>query len=147
MDHLFSCVPGDNMLTALSVARDCQMIDREDKVILVHAVAPNSKEKPSIEWTYAEDHRQILEVVRQGRLGRQAISLDSEQRAYAFAFGVRQSNRLIGAIAVYVDFDPVEATWSLSTNPIFVTDQNGTVFLTNRPQWRLKPLSDLMAGT
>ena len=95
----------------------------------------------------AEDLRKLLEAVRQGRLGRQAISLDSEQRAYAFAFGVRRANRIIGVIAVYVDFDPVEATWSLSTNPIFVTDQNGTVFLTNRPQWRLKPLSELMADT
>ncbi|MEX3010248.1 sensor histidine kinase [Hoeflea sp. TYP-13] len=93
----------------------------------------------------AEEHRKLLEAVRQGRLGRQAISLDSEQRAYAFAFGVRKDSKLIGAIAVYVDFDPVEATWSLSTNPIFVTDQTGTVFLTNRPLWRLRPLSDLMA--
>jgi two-component system C4-dicarboxylate transport sensor histidine kinase DctB len=94
-----------------------------------------------------QEHRRLLEAVRQGRLGRQAISLDSEQRAYAFAFGVRRHGRLIGAIAVYVDFDPVEAAWSLSTNPIFVTDRNGSVFLTNRPDWRLKPLLELMSGT
>ncbi|MEM9106194.1 MAG: hypothetical protein AAGC96_11120, partial [Pseudomonadota bacterium] len=31
----------------------------------------------------ADEHRSLLEAVRQGRLGRQAISLDSEQRAYA----------------------------------------------------------------
>ena len=96
-----------------------------------------------------EEHVLLLEAVRQGRLGRQAISLDSEQRAYAFAFGVRQDNVLIGAIAVYVDFDPVEATWSLSTNPIFITDPTGTVFLTNQPLWRLQHLDALMseAGT
>ena len=92
-----------------------------------------------------EEHKRLLEAVRQGRLGRQAISLESEQRAYAFAFGIRRENRLIGVIAVYVDFDPVEAPWSLSTNPIFVTDNAGTVFLTNQPQWRLKPLDDLMS--
>lgn len=97
----------------------------------------------------AEEHRELLEAVRQGRLGRQAVSLDSEQRAYAFAFGVRENNRLVGAVAVYVDFDPVEAAWSLSTNPVFVTDPTGMVFLTNRPLWRLKPLDELMtsAGT
>ncbi|WP_419908543.1 sensor histidine kinase [Hoeflea sp.] len=96
-----------------------------------------------------EEHLQLLDVVRQGRLGRQAISLDSEQRAYAFAFGVREQNALVGAIAVYVDFDPVEATWSLSTNPIFITDPTGTVFLTNQPLWRLQQLDSLMteAGT
>ncbi len=92
-----------------------------------------------------EEHKRLLEAVRQGRLGRQAISLESEQRAYAFAFGIRSDNRLIGVIAVYVDFDTVEAAWSLSTNPIFVTDNAGTVFLTNQPQWRLKPLDELMS--
>ncbi len=91
-----------------------------------------------------DEQSRLLVAVQQGRLGRQTVSLDSEQRAYGFAFGIRDNNRLIGAIAVYVDFDPVEATWSLSDNPIFVTDRLGTVFLTNRPQWRLKPLSQLM---
>lgn len=90
---------------------------------------------------------QLLAAARQGRLGREAISLDTGQRIYGFASGVWEDGVLLGIIAVYVDFDPVEATWSLSTNPIFVTDQSGTVFLTNRPAWRLKPVSSLMSGT
>ncbi len=43
------------MLTALSVARDCQMIEKMDKVLLVHVVPPIGDQQPKIEWTYAED--------------------------------------------------------------------------------------------
>jgi len=90
---------------------------------------------------------QMLTAARQGRLGREAIALDGGERVYGFASGVWEDGALLGILAVYVDFDPVEATWSLSTNPIFVTDRSGIVFLTNRPAWRLKPVSDLMSGT
>lgn len=90
---------------------------------------------------------QMLAAARQGRLGREAIALDGGERVYGFASGVWEDGALLGILAVYVDFDPVEATWSLSTNPIFVTDRSGIVFLTNRPAWRLKPVSDLMSGT
>lgn len=90
---------------------------------------------------------QMLTAARQGRLGREAIALDGDERVYGFASGVWEDGALLGILAVYVDFDPVEATWSLSTNPIFVTDRSGIVFLTNRPAWRLKPVSELMSGT
>lgn len=92
----------------------------------------------------AQDH--MLTAARQGRLGREAISLDSGERVYGFASGVWEDGALLGILAVYVDFDPVEATWSLSTNPIFVTDRSGIVFLTNQPAWRLRPVSDLMSA-
>ena len=43
------------MLTALSVARDCGMIEKQDKLILALVTPPIGKQKPSIEWMYAED--------------------------------------------------------------------------------------------
>ncbi|MCE7029904.1 sensor histidine kinase [Jiella avicenniae] len=89
------------------------------------------------------DREALIEAVRQGRLGRAAIAIDSDERAYAFASGVRDDLRLTGIVVVYVGFDEIEATWSLSTNPIFVTDPAGTIFLTNQPQWRLRPLHEI----
>lgn len=89
------------------------------------------------------DRAALIEIVRQGRLGRAAIALGSGERAYAFASGVREGNTLVGLVVVYVGFDEIEATWSLSTNPIFVTDPAGTIFLTNQPQWRLEPLDEI----
>lgn len=49
-------VTGDNMLTALSVARDCHMIEKHDKVILVTALPSiDDNKKPQLQWTYTAD--------------------------------------------------------------------------------------------
>ncbi|OCW59426.1 sensor histidine kinase [Hoeflea olei] len=91
----------------------------------------------------AEDVPALIEVARQGRLGRAALSYGEGQRTYAFSSGVRRDGRFVGAVVVYVDFYRVEAAWALSARRIFVTDKSGTVFLANDPAWRQRPLSDL----
>ncbi len=93
----------------------------------------------------SSDRAALIEAVGQGRLGRAAIALDSGERAYAFASGVRYGAALIGIVVVFVGFDGIEATWSLSTNPIFVSDPAGTIFLSNQPDWRLQPLATTAA--
>ncbi len=95
----------------------------------------------------APDQGELLDAARQGRLGRQAIALPSGQRVYGFSSGIWRGGELLGIVAVYVDFDPVEETWSLSTNPIFVTDSSNTIFLTNRPLWRMQPASAVMSAS
>ena len=62
------------MLTALSVARDCGMIERKDKVILAMVTPPIGTQPPSVEWTYAEDaKRNVTEIqtIRQVRISLQ----------------------------------------------------------------------------
>ena len=92
------------------------------------------------------DRAALIDAVMQGRLGRAAVSLDSDERAYAFASGVRHNGTIIGVVVVYVGFDAIEATWSLSANPIFVSDPAGLVFLTNQAEWRLAPLETIVDG-
>ncbi len=145
--------------SVVSQFRDGDSEAARRKAIAVHGMSgakevaflfPDGRVVATASDLFADDistQKKLLDAARQGRLGREAISLDSEQRIYGFASGVWDDGALLGIVAVYVDFDPVEATWSLSTNPIFVTDQSGTVFLTNRPAWRLKPMSSLMSGT
>ncbi|KAL5111345.1 putative cation-transporting ATPase [Taenia crassiceps] len=41
-------VTGDNMLTALSVARDCEMIDEMDRIIIVSAKSPKQSSKGAV---------------------------------------------------------------------------------------------------
>ena len=56
---------GDNMLTALSVARQCSMIPERDRVILLHAHAPEGSNPAYIEWEVAEEYDQneaVLDV-------------------------------------------------------------------------------------
>uniref|UniRef100_A0A8C6QBI9 Polyamine-transporting ATPase 13A3 n=1 Tax=Nothobranchius furzeri TaxID=105023 RepID=A0A8C6QBI9_NOTFU len=45
-------VTGDNMLTAISVARDCGMIPPEDKIIIADALHPHDGQAAKITWRY-----------------------------------------------------------------------------------------------
>ncbi|XP_042699786.1 polyamine-transporting ATPase 13A3 isoform X1 [Chrysemys picta bellii] len=47
-------VTGDNMLTAISVARDCGMILPQDKVIIAEALPPKDGRVARINWHYAD---------------------------------------------------------------------------------------------
>ncbi|GCC19852.1 hypothetical protein chiPu_0018575 [Chiloscyllium punctatum] len=48
-------VTGDNMLTAVSVARECGMIPPNGKVIVTEALPPKDGQSATIHWQYAED--------------------------------------------------------------------------------------------
>ncbi|XP_039622048.1 probable cation-transporting ATPase 13A3 [Polypterus senegalus] len=48
-------VTGDNMLTAISVARDCGMIPPNEKVIIADAIAPKDGQTAKIDWHYADN--------------------------------------------------------------------------------------------
>ncbi|XP_054645226.1 polyamine-transporting ATPase 13A3 isoform X2 [Dunckerocampus dactyliophorus] len=47
-------VTGDNMLTAVSVARDCGMIPPQDTVIIADAIPPHDGQTARITWRYAD---------------------------------------------------------------------------------------------
>ncbi|KAM9383997.1 polyamine-transporting ATPase 13A3 [Pholidichthys leucotaenia] len=47
-------VTGDNMLTAISVARDCGMIPPQDTVIIADALPPHNGQAAKITWRYAD---------------------------------------------------------------------------------------------
>ncbi|XP_035375922.1 probable cation-transporting ATPase 13A3 [Electrophorus electricus] len=49
-------VTGDNMLTAISVARDCGMIQPGERVITADAVGPTDDQPAFIRWRYSHEH-------------------------------------------------------------------------------------------
>ena len=52
---------------------------------------------------------------------------------------------LLGVVVVKVEFDGLEQDWGLSGKPAFVTDRQGIVLVTSRPEWRFlttRPLGD-----
>ncbi|KAM4575187.1 polyamine-transporting ATPase 13A3 isoform 1-T1 [Fundulus diaphanus] len=65
-------VTGDNMLTAISVARDCGMIPPEDTVIIADALPPHDGQAAKITWRYAD------KPSRTTRLEEINISLEAE---------------------------------------------------------------------
>uniref|UniRef100_A0A8C9RTJ1 Polyamine-transporting ATPase 13A3 n=1 Tax=Scleropages formosus TaxID=113540 RepID=A0A8C9RTJ1_SCLFO len=48
-------VTGDNMLTAISVARDCRMIPPQHRVIIADALPPKDGQTARIDWQYTDD--------------------------------------------------------------------------------------------
>ncbi|KAM9349952.1 polyamine-transporting ATPase 13A3-like [Symphorus nematophorus] len=53
-------VTGDNMLTAISVARDCGMVRAHERVIIADAVPPKDFHPASITWHYTENPTQTI---------------------------------------------------------------------------------------
>ncbi|MCY0096643.1 sensor histidine kinase [Hoeflea ulvae] len=121
-------------ITGMSAARDVAFFF-PDGELLANARGPDARSAVALP--------ELIEVARQGRLGRAALSYGGDDRTYAFSSGVRRDGKFVGVVIVYVDFYRVEAAWALSARRIFVTDRTGTVFLANDPDWRLKPVSDL----
>ena len=123
-------------IAGLSGARDVAFFSADGK--LLSAARDIFGDEPA-------GRAQLLRAAKENRLGRTVALLKGESRVYAFGAGVRRDGRLIGVVAVYVGFDAVERTWALSADPIFVTDSDGIVFLSNREDWLLKPVSEIDA--
>ena len=81
-----------------------------------------------------------------GRLGRFfGLGTTSAKRGYFFAAAVRDGDKVIGALVVKVDLDHTETLWGKTPEQLMLTDHNGVVILTSRPEWRFRatrPLSD-----
>lgn len=55
------------MLTALSVARECHMVDSNDQVILVQAYqSPENNNMPTLEFVYADEKDRKVEEITTG---------------------------------------------------------------------------------
>ncbi|XP_041848724.1 probable cation-transporting ATPase 13A3 isoform X2 [Melanotaenia boesemani] len=75
-------VTGDNMLTAISVARDCGMVRPHEKVIIADAAPPKDFHPASITWCYADNPTQTVK-------GNQTTEINLEEGAYHFAVSGR----------------------------------------------------------
>lgn len=84
-----------------------------------------------------------IEAALQGRLGREMRVGKNGKRAYVFTKDVRLEGELVGVVAIYVDFEDVEARWSLSTLPIMAVNDRGTVVISNQVSWRLKSITEV----
>ncbi|XP_071500491.1 polyamine-transporting ATPase 13A3-like [Diadema antillarum] len=75
-------VTGDNMLTAVSVARDCKMVAPMSKVIVINALPPQSELPARIEWSYDTLPDASTECVTSGS---EEINVSIEAENFHFA--------------------------------------------------------------
>lgn len=80
-----------------------------------------------------------------GREGRYfALGTTSKKRGYYFSYPLRQQGAVRGVVVVKVDLHDVEQHWSNEQIDLLVTDSDGIIFISTRPEWKfrsLKPLS------
>jgi two-component system C4-dicarboxylate transport sensor histidine kinase DctB len=58
---------------------------------------------------------------------------------------VRDGEKIVGVLVVKVDLDHTESLWGKTPEQLLLTDHNGVVILTSRPEWRFRstrPLSE-----
>ncbi|XP_053738745.1 polyamine-transporting ATPase 13A3-like isoform X1 [Synchiropus splendidus] len=82
-------VTGDNMLTAISVARDCGMVRPHEKVIIADAAPAKENSPASITWTYTEDAKDAQTVqinLEDSEFGHQ---MTQHEQSYHFAMNGR----------------------------------------------------------
>ena len=80
-----------------------------------------------------------------GRAGRYfALGTTSGRRGYYFSYPVGDLDEPAGVVVVKIDIDTLENSWRNEDTELIVTDPDGVVFVSTRPEWRYrttKPLS------
>ncbi|WP_425475916.1 sensor histidine kinase [Mesorhizobium yinganensis] len=97
-------------------------------------------------------YRPYFQDAMAGKLGRFfALGTTSLKRGYYFSAPVMLDNSVRGVVVFKVDIDAVEASWRGGNNEIIVTDPEGIIFMSGRPDWlyaSIKPLTqDRLART
>jgi len=90
----------------------------------------------------SKDSEELLIAPTESRLGRATLLFETGDRLYGFSSLVGGVNQPIGIVVFFVDLSTIENAWALSRLPIFVTNQNDQIILSNVAEWRGKYLKD-----
>ncbi|MEW5964496.1 MAG: ATP-binding protein [Pseudomonadota bacterium] len=91
-------------------------------------------------------YRPYFQDAMQGRPGRYyALGTTSGERGYFFSRPVRHDATILGVVVVKMDVSRLEAGWPSGDSEILVADEEGIVFLSSRPEWRLRATAPLSA--
>jgi two-component system C4-dicarboxylate transport sensor histidine kinase DctB len=128
-------------INTIANASDTYLMDQEGLTI---AASNWQSEKPFIGRNFS--YRPYFQQAMKGHLGRYyALGSTSGKRGYYFAYPVRQQNEILGAVVIKVDLTNLEEQWRDRQHEVVVSDPEGVIFVTTRPDWRFRsfyPLSD-----
>lgn len=94
------------------------------------------------------EYRPYFTLALNGQQGRFfALGTTSGQRGYFFAEAVRDGSDVIGVLAVKFTVDEFEDAWRVGENVIAVMDNDGVVFMSNRPEWHFRTFEPLTANS
>lgn len=82
--------------------------------------------------------RYFADARRDGSATQFALGTVSRKPGLYIAQAVRERGRIVGIVAVKVEFDSIEASWRGATPGVFVTDRDGVILITSREEWRFR---------
>jgi two-component system C4-dicarboxylate transport sensor histidine kinase DctB len=74
-----------------------------------------------------------------------ALGTTSLKRGYYFASPIRDGEQIRGVIVFKVDIDMIEASWGGGEYRIFVSDPEGIIFMSGKPEWLYNSILPLTA--
>ncbi|MGB0721795.1 MAG: sensor histidine kinase [Gammaproteobacteria bacterium] len=88
--------------------------------------------------------RPYFQQAMQNRPGRYfALGTTSGERGYYFAYPVRFAAEIIGVLVLKMDMTGIEKRWSGLGDTFLVTDPDGIVFISTRPDWLFRSIREL----
>jgi two-component system C4-dicarboxylate transport sensor histidine kinase DctB len=75
-----------------------------------------------------------------------ALGTTSGRRGYYFSHPVGEPEEPLGVAVVKVDIDTLESSWRSRHSELLLTDPDGVIFVSTRPDWRYRTLLPLTAG-
>ncbi|MBN2887312.1 MAG: sensor histidine kinase [Chromatiaceae bacterium] len=126
-------------INRISDAADTYLMDAEGLTI---AASNWQAERPFIGRNFS--FRPYFRDAMAGQLGRYfALGTTSRQRGYYFAYPVRDGDDILGAVVVKLDINETEHRWAQPGRIVLVTDPDGVIFISTRPEQRFRTLQPL----
>ncbi|WP_245232405.1 sensor histidine kinase [Thiorhodococcus minor] len=130
-------------INRISDAADTYLMDATGLTI---AASNWSAERPFVGRNFS--FRPYFRDAMGGQLGRYfALGTTSKQRGYYFAYPVRADEAILGAVVVKIDITETERRWSKPDRIFLVTDPDGVIFVSTRPEQRFHTLLPIDAET
>ncbi|WP_404414811.1 ATP-binding protein [Marinospirillum sp.] len=88
--------------------------------------------------------RPYFQEAMQGEQGRfYGLGTSSGARGYYFSFPVHYQDEVQGVLVVKIEIHAIEEPWRDPSGELLVTDPDGVIFISSRPEWRLSTLERL----
>lgn len=88
--------------------------------------------------------RPYFQLAMKGQPGRfYGLGTSSGDRGYYFSFPVQKDDQPLGALVVKIEIHAIEEPWRDPSGELLITDPDGVIFISSRPEWRLSTLERL----
>jgi len=142
--------PGDAELAG-EVNRFLSYVNRIAGALDVYLMAADGMTLAASNWQQANtfvghnfSFRPYFTEAIQGGPGRYfALGTTSQRRGYYFSYPVEQGGRPLGVVVVKLSIATLEQDWQNRRSVVLVTDPDGVIFVSSKPQWRYRTLGEL----